>query len=50
MAVFVHFLIELTGVCSPGMYTIVKIMIWHSAMLAMRFLFDVNRLCGATLD
>ena len=41
VALFVYFLVELTGL---GMYTIVKIMIWHSAMLAMRFLF----LCGAT--
>ena len=42
--------IEISGICSPGLFLMTKIIILHAALLTMRLMFDVNQAFGAELQ
>ena len=51
VAVFVFGMLEITGICSPGLNLIMKISIIHGGILTMKLMFDVSRrICGINLE
>ena len=51
VAFFVFFLMEVTGICSPGLHLNMKISILNGGLLTMKLMFDITqRVCGITID